>query len=277
MTVPGAGPSGRARAAPRPPRRPSLADVATRRIPVRRSCASRASISRDRSWTSRSSALSSGRSSGCSTARGAAGRLPTRLRGAAQATAAAAAPRACRARPRARRSRGRSWRSGCSRSAAPHGLPRPLVNHPSCWHRGRLRLRAAACSSRPTAGATTAAAPQFERDRERDGIFARAGYRVLRFTDDRSSASPAAVAATIAAALRVACVQSRHARCSGRRAPPRALSAPRAPPPSGCSTPSTPPRRGRRRPSPRPASPTSPTGSRGGRGRRGGTARRGRG
>ena len=42
----------------------------------------------------------------------------------------------------------------------------------------------------------------FERDRERDAIFARAGYRVLRFTDRQMRSDPHAVAATIAALMR---------------------------------------------------------------------------
>lgn len=81
-----------------------------------------------------------------------------------------------------------------------HGLPRPLVNHfvegievdfvfgdgvlveADSWRHHRDRQA-------------------FERDRERDAIFARAGYRVLRFTDRQMRSDPAAVAATIAAVL----------------------------------------------------------------------------
>ena len=44
----------------------------------------------------------------------------------------------------------------------------------------------------------------FERDRERDAILARAGYRVLRFSDHQIAHEPAAVAGTIAAALAAA-------------------------------------------------------------------------
>ena len=41
---------------------------------------------------------------------------------------------------------------------------------------------------------------QFARDRERDGILARAGYRVLRFADEQIVEQPSLVAATIATA-----------------------------------------------------------------------------
>ncbi len=42
---------------------------------------------------------------------------------------------------------------------------------------------------------------QFARDRERDGILARAGYRVLRFADEQIVEQSSLVAATIATAL----------------------------------------------------------------------------
>jgi very-short-patch-repair endonuclease len=41
----------------------------------------------------------------------------------------------------------------------------------------------------------------FERDRERDAVLARAGHRVLRFTDRQLKDRPDRVAATIATAL----------------------------------------------------------------------------
>ena len=41
----------------------------------------------------------------------------------------------------------------------------------------------------------------FERDRERDAVLARAGYRVLRFSDTQIEHEPAMVANAIAAAL----------------------------------------------------------------------------
>jgi very-short-patch-repair endonuclease len=41
----------------------------------------------------------------------------------------------------------------------------------------------------------------FERDRERDALLARAGHRVLRFTDRQIEDEPAAVASVIAAVL----------------------------------------------------------------------------
>jgi very-short-patch-repair endonuclease len=41
----------------------------------------------------------------------------------------------------------------------------------------------------------------FERDRERDALLARAGYRVLRFADRQIEGEPAAVASAIAAVL----------------------------------------------------------------------------
>ena len=82
-----------------------------------------------------------------------------------------------------------------------HGLPRPRVNHyveglevdfvfpgkrvvieTDSWRYHRDRTA-------------------FERDRERDAVFARAGYRVLRFTDRQMRSDPAGVAATIGAVL----------------------------------------------------------------------------
>jgi very-short-patch-repair endonuclease len=42
----------------------------------------------------------------------------------------------------------------------------------------------------------------FENDRARDALHTRAGYRTLRFTHRQLADDPAAVAATVAAALR---------------------------------------------------------------------------
>ena len=78
-----------------------------------------------------------------------------------------------------------------------HGLPRPLVNHPVegievdfVFGDARLLVEADSWTHHRSRDA-------FERDRERDAIFARAGYRVLRFTDRGMRREPAVVAATI--------------------------------------------------------------------------------
>jgi predicted transcriptional regulator of viral defense system len=78
-----------------------------------------------------------------------------------------------------------------------HGLPRPLVNtwieglevdfH---WPAQRLVVEADSYRYHHTRRA-------FERDRERDAILARAGYRALRFSDRQLAHEPATVAATI--------------------------------------------------------------------------------
>jgi hypothetical protein len=81
-----------------------------------------------------------------------------------------------------------------------HGLPRPLVNHPVLglevdfvFPDGVLvEADSWRYHHRPAA---------FARDRERDGMLVRAGYRVLRFSDEQIVGDPGAVARTIAAAL----------------------------------------------------------------------------
>jgi very-short-patch-repair endonuclease len=82
-----------------------------------------------------------------------------------------------------------------------HGLPRPRVNH---YVEGLevdfvfpgKRVLIETDSWRYHRDRTA-----FERDRERDAVFARAGYRVLRFTDRQMRSDPAGVAATIGAVL----------------------------------------------------------------------------
>jgi hypothetical protein len=81
-----------------------------------------------------------------------------------------------------------------------HGLPRPLVNYAVLGLEvdfvfpGGLLVEADSWRyhHRPAA---------FARDRERDGILVRAGYRVVRFSDEQIVGEPAAVARTIGAAL----------------------------------------------------------------------------
>jgi hypothetical protein len=78
-----------------------------------------------------------------------------------------------------------------------HGLPRPQVN---AWVEGlevdfhwpaqRLVVEADSYRFHHTRTA-------FERDRERDAILARAGYRALRFSDRQLASERATVAATI--------------------------------------------------------------------------------
>jgi Protein of unknown function (DUF559)/Transcriptional regulator, AbiEi antitoxin len=84
-----------------------------------------------------------------------------------------------------------------------HGLPRPLVNHhvegvevDFVFAEHRLLVEADGWRYHRSRAA-------FERDRERDALFARAGYRVLRFTDRQMKREPSTVAATIAALLNV--------------------------------------------------------------------------
>ena len=83
-----------------------------------------------------------------------------------------------------------------------HGLPCPLVNH---FVLG-LEVDFAFPGTRVVVEADSwryhRSRAQFARDRERDAILARAGYRVLRFADDQIVEQPGLVATTIAAALR---------------------------------------------------------------------------
>ena len=80
------------------------------------------------------------------------------------------------------------------------GLPRPLVNHPVLGLEvdfvfpGGVLVEADSWRyhHRPAA---------FARDRERDGILVRAGYRILRFADEQIIGEPGVVARTIATAL----------------------------------------------------------------------------
>jgi Protein of unknown function (DUF559) len=78
-----------------------------------------------------------------------------------------------------------------------HGLDRPLVNAwveglevDFYWPAERLVVEADSYKYHRTRHA-------FERDRERDAILARAGYRALRFSDRQLSDEPATVAQTI--------------------------------------------------------------------------------
>jgi very-short-patch-repair endonuclease len=80
-------------------------------------------------------------------------------------------------------------------------LPAPRVNHHVCgievdfvFADARLLVEADSWAYHRTRG-------DFERDRERDAIFARAGYRVLRFADRQIMDEPGTVAATIATVL----------------------------------------------------------------------------
>jgi uncharacterized protein DUF559 len=82
-----------------------------------------------------------------------------------------------------------------------HGLPCPLVNHfvlgvEVDFVFPGMRVLVEADSWRYHRSRA-----QFARDRERDGILARAGYRVLRFADEQIVEQPGLVAATIATAL----------------------------------------------------------------------------
>jgi uncharacterized protein DUF559/putative AbiEi antitoxin of type IV toxin-antitoxin system len=84
-----------------------------------------------------------------------------------------------------------------------HGLPRPLVNHhvegvevDFVFAEHRVLVEADGWRYHRSRAA-------FERDRERDALFARAGYRVLRVTDRQMKREPATVAATNAALLDV--------------------------------------------------------------------------
>jgi hypothetical protein len=82
-----------------------------------------------------------------------------------------------------------------------HGLPRPLVNH----HVEGLEVDFVFAERRVLVEADSwryhRSRAAFERDRERDAIFARAGYRVLRVTDRQLRSDAATVAATMAALL----------------------------------------------------------------------------
>jgi len=83
-----------------------------------------------------------------------------------------------------------------------HGLPRPLVNHHVEGIEVDFVFRGARLLVEADSWRYHRDRDAFERDRERDAIFARAGYRVLRFTDRQMRADPQAVAATIAALMR---------------------------------------------------------------------------
>jgi hypothetical protein len=101
---------------------------------------------------------------------------------------------------RGRRSRGAASRSACSPCAAATAC-RARSSTTSCpaW-------RSISCSGTPVLVEADSwryhrSRAQFARDRERDGILARAGYRVLRFADEQIVGDPGLVAATIAATL----------------------------------------------------------------------------
>jgi very-short-patch-repair endonuclease len=83
-----------------------------------------------------------------------------------------------------------------------HGLPRPRVN----WHIDGIEVDFVFAEGRLLVETDSSryhrSREAFERDRERDAIFARAGYRVLRFTDRQIRSGPHTVGATIAAVLR---------------------------------------------------------------------------
>ena len=78
-----------------------------------------------------------------------------------------------------------------------HRLPRP---HPRAWVAG-LRVDFLFAAGRLVVETTGyryhRTRRAFERDRERDAIVARAGYRTLRFTHRQLTREPAMVAATI--------------------------------------------------------------------------------
>ena len=83
-----------------------------------------------------------------------------------------------------------------------HGLPTPRVNAAAAdlevdflFPAQRLAIETDSWTFHRTRAA-------FERDRERDAILARAGFRVLRFTHRQVAGDPKTVAATVAAALR---------------------------------------------------------------------------
>ena len=82
-----------------------------------------------------------------------------------------------------------------------HGLPRPLVNHLVL----DLEVDFVFPGTRVLVEADSwryhRSQAQFARDRERDGILARAGSRVLRFADEQIVEQPGIVATTIATAL----------------------------------------------------------------------------
>jgi Protein of unknown function (DUF559)/Transcriptional regulator, AbiEi antitoxin len=83
-----------------------------------------------------------------------------------------------------------------------HGLPRPLVNHDVAGKEVDFVFAEARLLVEADSWRYHRSREAFERDRERDALFARAGYRVLRFTDRQMKREPATVAATIAALLR---------------------------------------------------------------------------
>jgi hypothetical protein len=82
-----------------------------------------------------------------------------------------------------------------------HGLPCPLVNHFVLGVEVDFVFPGTPVLVEADSWRYHRSRAQFARDRERDGILARAGYRVLRFADEQIVGDPGLVAATIAAAL----------------------------------------------------------------------------
>jgi very-short-patch-repair endonuclease len=83
-----------------------------------------------------------------------------------------------------------------------HGLPAPLVNS---WPSGKevdFRFPGQALIVETDSWTHHRSRAAFENDRARDALHTRAGYRTLRFTHRQLADDPAAVAATVAAALR---------------------------------------------------------------------------
>ncbi len=83
-----------------------------------------------------------------------------------------------------------------------HGLPAPLVNS---WPSGKevdFRFPGHALIVEADSWTHHRSREAFENDRARDALHTRAGYRTLRFTHRQLADDPAAVAATVAAALR---------------------------------------------------------------------------
>jgi very-short-patch-repair endonuclease len=83
-----------------------------------------------------------------------------------------------------------------------HGLPRPEVNETVAGLEADFVWRGERVVAETDGWAYHGTRRAFERDRERDQALTRAGYRPLRFTHRQVVESPAAVAATLRAALR---------------------------------------------------------------------------
>jgi very-short-patch-repair endonuclease len=82
-----------------------------------------------------------------------------------------------------------------------YGLPTPRVNHVVAGLEVDLVFPVHRVEVEADSWAYHGTRAAFDRDRERDAILTRAGYRVLRFSDTQIEHEPATVAHAIAAAL----------------------------------------------------------------------------